>query len=84
MNTTFCLLKKIAKDEAILQMLSQTLFDIISSSKPQDDTVDHYDIFNGDVTVINTAVDVLDTLATEIEPDVLMKHVVSVPLIVTS
>lgn len=57
-------------------MLSQTLFDIISSPKPLNDTVDHYDVFNGDVNVINTAVDVLDTLASEIEPELLMKYIV--------
>ena len=72
-----CTLQKIAKDEAILSMLSQTLFEIISSSRTPDDASDHYDVYNGDVNMINTAVDVLDTLATEIEPELLMKHVVS-------
>jgi hypothetical protein len=59
-------------------MLSQTLFGIISSAKPQDDATDHYDVYNGDVNMINTAVDVLDTLATEIEPELLMKHIVRI------
>lgn len=65
-------------------MLSQTLFEIISSSKTPDDSPDHYDVYNGDVNMINTAVDVLDTLATEIESELLMKHIVSVSFKSTS
>lgn len=79
MNTNFFdTIQKIAKDEAILSMLSQTLFEIISSAKLQNDSADHYDVYNGDVNMINTAVDVLDTLATEIEPELLMKHIVGI------
>ncbi len=58
-------------------MLARTLYEIISS-KPQKEISDHYDVFNGDVNVINAAVDLIDTLATEIEPELLLKHMVKV------
>lgn len=64
----------------VLQMLSQNLYEMISTSKPQKENVDHYDVFNGDISVVNSAVDVLDILATEIEPGLIMKHMVCIIL----
>lgn len=72
--------QKIAKEEVVLQTLCQTLYEIIKSPKLQDENKDHYDVFSGDVNLANAAVDLLDTLAVEIEPELLMKHVVSASL----
>lgn len=61
----------------MLQTLCQTIYEIISSPKFHDEYKDHYDVFSGDVNLTNAAVDLLDTLTVEIEPELLMKHVVS-------
>lgn len=53
------------------------MYEIISSPKLLDETKEHYDVFGGEANLTNAAVDLLDTLAVEIEPELLMKHVVS-------
>lgn len=57
-------------------MLCQTLYQIISSPNSVEEGSDHYDVFDCDSNVVNGAVDLLDTLADEIDPDILMKHMV--------
>lgn len=59
-------------------MLCQTLYEIISSPKSVEEGKDHYDVYDCTSSIVNGAVDLLDTLANEIDPDILMKHMVRI------